>query len=119
MVLETFKQDKRLDPVCCVKEYINRTKDIRSSDWLFVSVNKPHAEVKQSTIAEWIAKVICHSGQRGTGGSVRSMSSTRAASGGASLEAVLAAGDWSRCETFKKFYYKPGPMSFVEAVLSK
>ena len=64
------------------------------------------------------SKVISLSGQTGSGGSVRSASASRALSRGASLEEVLSAGDWARESTFRLFYYKPGPFSFVDSVLS-
>ena len=58
------------------------------------------------------------SGQKGTGGSVRSGSSSYALSKGASIATVLEAGDWSRISTFKKHYYKPVPLSYSEHVLN-
>ena len=70
------------------------------------------------TIAAWLSKVIEMSGQEGTAGSVRSVASSMAMAQGASLEAVLNAGDWARQQTFKRFYYKPVPLSFQDAVLS-
>ena len=57
------------------------------------------------------------SGQSGTGGSSRSAASSRAIGRGADLQAVMAAGDWARELTFHRFYYKPGPLSFVQSVL--
>ena len=99
-----------------MKTYINRTKQIRKSEQLFVTHNAPHKAASVSTIARWIAQVIAFSGQKGTGGSVRSVSSSYALAKGTSLEAVLCAGDWSRVATFKKFYYKPVPLSYMQNV---
>ena len=115
--LEAF-EDKKCDPVACVREYISRTESIRASDQLFVSITLPHKAVSKVTIAAWLSKVIELSGQQGSGGSVRSAASSRAITQGASLEAVLEAGDWARQATFKRFYYKPAPLSFQNAVLS-
>ena len=85
---------------------------------LFVITRLPHSAAKKTTIGTWISKVISLSGQTGSGGSVRSASASRALSRGASLEEVLSAGDWARESTFRLFYYKPGPFSFVDSVLS-
>ena len=84
-----------------------------------MSVVAPHGAVSASTIASWLKKVIAMSGQVGTGGSTRSASSSQAAMKGASLQAVLAAGDWARTSTFKKFYFKPSGLSYQEIVLHK
>ena len=57
------------------------------------------------------------SGQTGTGGSSRSAAPWRAIGHGVDLQSVIAAGDWARKSTFRQFYYKPGPLSFVHSVL--
>ena len=115
--LEMF-EDTRIDPVSCVRAYVNRTESLRTSEQFFVSVNQPHKAVSKATIAGWLSKVIELSGQQGTGGSVRSAASSRAVANGASIETVLEAGDWARQSTFRRFYYKPVPLSFQNAVLS-
>ena len=58
------------------------------------------------------------SGQAGSGGSVRSASTSYAVARGASLETVLQAGDWARASTFRKFYFKAVPLSFHDLVLN-
>ena len=116
IVVEAF-DDANLDPVSCVSTYLERAKDIRKSSNLFVTLNQPHKAAGKTTLSAWIVKVIKQSGQNGSGGSVRSAASSKAVSSGAPLETVLAAGDWARESTFKRFYYKPGPLSFSDAVL--
>ena len=111
-------EDSLLDPVASVREYVNRTKNLRSSEQLFVVTSEPYKAASKVTIAAWLSKVIEMSGQEGTAGSVRSVASSMAMAQGASLEAVLNAGDWARQQTFKRFYYKPVPLSFQDAVLS-
>lgn len=110
--------DLELDPVACVKEYLKRTKPLRQTDSLFVTLMSPHKAASTSCLASWIVKVIEQSGQKGSGGSVRSMSTSKAIAQGASIESVLEAGDWVRESTFRRFYYKPNPLSFASAVLS-
>ena len=114
--LFSYNRDIRIDPVCYLKAYIKRTKTIRRSEQLFVTHNAPHKEASVTSIARWLAQVIGFSGQTGTGGSVRSVSSSYALAKGASLEAVLDAGDWSRVTTFQKFYYQPVPLSYMQHV---
>ena len=101
-----------------LKSYMRRTKSIRTSKKLFVSLVTPHGEVATSTIARWLKKAISLSGQTGSGGSTRSASSSKAVMKGASLQAVLAAGDWARTSTFKKFYFKPSELTFQDVVLN-
>ena len=117
LVFESYADDPRLCPVRYIKQYVKRTRSKRSSDRLFISLLAPHGAVT-STIARWLQKTISLSGQSGSGGSTRSVSSSKAATNGASLAAVLAAGDWARASTFRTFYFKPSALSFQSAVLS-
>ena len=107
LVLSKYQEDKRLCPFIYLRAYIQETSSLRTSDRLFVALRPPHDQVGAQTIAAWLKKVIYLSGQQGSGGSTRAVSSTLAIMKGASLQAVLAAGDWARVSTFKRFYYKP------------
>ena len=115
--IEAF-EDISVDPVSYVKEYILRTQAVRETEQLFVTVIPPHKAVSKTVISAWLSQVIRLSGQQGTGGSVRSSATSKAVSFGSSVEAVLKAGDWSRESTFRRFYFKPVPLSFSDAVLS-
>ena len=117
LVLVAFPEDPRLCPVFYLKAYLKRTRSLRSTERLFVSLVAPHGSVSVSTIARWLKKTISLSGQVGSGGSTRSASSSQAIMNGASLQAVLAAGDWARAATFRKFYFKPAELSFQVIVL--
>ena len=119
LMLTQFTEDPRLCPVFYLKAYMRRTKTSRSSERLFVSLVAPHGAVPPSAIARWLKKTISMSGQVGSGGSTRAASSSQAVMNGASLQAVLAAGDWARASTFRKFYFKPTELSFQEIVLNK
>ena len=48
--LEVF-EDTRIDPVTCVREYVNRTRSLRLSEQLFVTVTQPHKAAAKATIA--------------------------------------------------------------------
>ena len=115
--LEAYMADPRLCPAFYLKVYIERTKEKQTSDFLFIIMRAPHSPASPSTIVSWVAKVIAQSGQSGTGGSVRSTSTSRALSRGADLHTVLSAGDWARVTTFRKYYYKAAPLSFLTSVL--
>ena len=111
-------EDQRVDPVKYTKAYIERTQDLRQTQQLLLSLRPPHKAASKAVIARWLEQVIAESGQKGTGGSVRSAATSKAISAGISTEMVLKAGDWSRESTFRRFYFKPVPLSFSDAVLS-
>ena len=54
------------NPSLCVlhtlKEYLRRTKNIRKSDGLFVSYQKPHGHVSKGTLARWIRDTLSRAG---------------------------------------------------------
>ena len=56
--LSSVSQDKLWCPVRALKWYLHRTKDLRTSDSLFVSVNSPHGSVSPDTISRWIVQAI-------------------------------------------------------------
>ena len=99
-----------------MKSYLKFTKDLRSSDRLFVTLRTPHGAAATSTLSRWLEEVIAMSGHSGSGGSTRAVASSQAISRGASLQSVLAAGDWARAETFRRFYFNPVPLSFQDNV---
>ena len=105
-------------PVLNLKVYLASTKGLRQSDSLFVTLNKPHKAASVSTIAGWMKNVIKQSGQHGTAGSTRSVSTSHALSRGVTLEKILKAGDWARVSTFKRFYYKAVPVTLQTATLT-
>ena len=103
LALHRYTEDPRLCPVHYVKAYLKYTKDLRSSDRLFVTLRTPHGAAATSTLSRWLEEVIAMSGNSGSGGSTRAVASSQAISRGASLQSVLAAGDWARAETFRRF----------------
>ena len=118
LTLSAYPEDPRICPVHYLRAYIKRTRSIRSSDRLFVALVAPHGAISSTTMARWLKRTICLSGQEGSGGSTRAASSSQAIMSRASLQSVLAAGDWARASTFQKFYFKPAELSFQEIVLS-
>ena len=74
---------------------------------------------KKATIAGWLSKVITLSGQKGSPGLVRAGTMTCAIVRGVSGAAVMEAGDWACVSTFKRFYFKPGPVTFADGFCPK
>ena len=54
------------------------------------------------------------SGQKGFGGSTRSVSTSTAISDGVTVEDIMLTADWTGARTFKKFYIKPVPIPDLE-----
>ena len=81
--LESYPVSRKLH-VCIVtvlKEYLKRTKRIRSSSYLLVSYIKPFAQVSTATISRWIRMVMLAAGidiNKFKAHSVRSATTTKA-----------------------------------------
>ena len=111
-------QDPVLDPVEHLRTYLQTTSGLRKTDSLFVTSVRPYKAASKQTLAGWLRQVIAHSGQSGSAGSTRSIATSRAASRGASLEAIVQAGDWANASTFQKHYWRRETPSFQTAVLN-
>ena len=118
ITIESYNEDPSLCPVFYIKTYLRRTSSLRSSDSLFVTTTKPHDAATIWTILRWLKTVISQSGQQGSGGSVRSVTTSTAVGTGVTMEKILKAGDWSRATTFRNFYYKPVPINHLQHMLS-
>ena len=115
--IEAFTASINICPVINLKEYLARTRALRQSESLFVTLLEPHKAAAVATIAGWLKSVITQSGQQGTAGSTRSVSTSNALSKGVTLEKVMKSGDWVRASTFRQFYYKPVPVTLQSANL--
>ena len=118
ITIETYNEDQSLCPVFYLKTYLKRTASLRASDSVFVTTVKPHVAATVPTILRWLKSVISQSGQQGSGGSVRSVTTSTAVGTGVTIEKILKAGDWSRATTFKNFYYKPVPINHLQHMIS-
>ena len=115
--IEAFTASINICPVINLKEYLARTRALRQSESLFVTLLEPHKAAAVATIAGWLKSVITQSGQQGTAGSTRSVSTSNALSKSVTLEKVMKSGDWVRASTFRQFYYKPVPVTLQSANL--
>ncbi|CAC5406640.1 unnamed protein product [Mytilus coruscus] len=117
IVVSAFTDNKKLDPVTCLLQYIERTKKFRSSldkdqqGKLFLSTCEPHKPVTSQTISKWIVQVIKlayrdSSLENIKAHSTRAIGPSWALYKGASINSILEAADWSSESTFGKFYLR-------------
>lgn len=103
-------EDKRICVYSCLKDYIDITKELRKSKWLFISYVKPYKEVSSSTISRWIKCVLSEAGiDTDVFGahSVRGASASAAFKANVNIEDILKAGGWSTAQTVAAFYNRP------------
>lgn len=112
-----------LCPVRAIKDYIARTQSIRGHiDHLFVTTRKPHKKVAPATVARWVKDLLRICGVDATFGahSTRAASTSKAASSGVPLSAILDAANWSPSAcVFQKFYNKPIETNGVQNAILK
>ncbi|XP_052233741.1 uncharacterized protein LOC127846495 isoform X1 [Dreissena polymorpha] len=112
--------------VCVVKtlvEYLDRTKEIRNSQFLFITTTSPYKTASKSTISRWIKDIMRAAGvdEVFKPHSTRSAATSKASLVGLSLQHILDTAGWSNAKTFATFYQKtivePSSMQFQSAVL--
>ncbi|GFN74221.1 integrase/recombinase xerd [Plakobranchus ocellatus] len=62
VILGAYRQNRRICVYTCLKQYLKRTKLLRSSSQLFVSTQSPHNGVSKDTLARWIRLILSKSG---------------------------------------------------------
>ncbi|GFN85792.1 tyrosine recombinase [Plakobranchus ocellatus] len=62
VIPNAYRQDRRICGYTCLKQYLKRTKLLRSSSQLFVSTQSPHNGVSKDTLARWIRLILTKSG---------------------------------------------------------
>ena len=105
-------EDPILDPLQCLKTYLERTNHLRPSEGnnLFVSISRPYKPIVSSTIAGWIKKLLAKVGvdtEIWTAHSTRGAATSKALSVGVSVKTILDSANWSSAGTFKRFYNRP------------
>lgn len=125
IALPSFSDDKRLCVVTYLREYIKRSKPLRSTSQLFISFISPHGPVTKDTISRWIKLTLK---KAGIDTNIFKAHSTRAASTSAvrrdvDISVIMRTAGWSRQSTFAKFYNKTvlreETSAFGQAVLRK
>ena len=112
--INRINQDK-IDPVSCILEYIERTKEAREREdgidrkALFLSISKLHRPITTSTISNWIKQGMDRAGidtSTYRPHSIRSATVSTVNSKGISLKAILKRGQWKSKSVLKKYYLR-------------
>ena len=108
----SFKKytDERLCVIAHPQQYVSKTKDLRTSDNLLISYQKPFKPVTTETISRWLKTVLTDSGINTdvySAHSVRSASSSAAAMMGCPIDSIMKQIGWSNAKTFAMYYNKP------------
>lgn len=121
LILPSYPKCEKLCVTSTLQAYIEKTKDLRNSSTLFISLHKPHRSVTSCTIARWIKHVLTTAGVHGFGAhSTRSASTSAALEAGLSVKDIMSVADWSHSSTFNKFYKRSiDDGSFGKLVLQK
>ena len=100
--------DEKLCVVKCLKEYILRTADLRSTDQLILCYQYPHGPASKDSISRWMKSLLNSAGIHNFGPhSFRGATSSAMLKSGISLEVILKTAGWAKASTFHKFYNKP------------
>ena len=110
----SYPEDEKLCPVRTLESYELRTKQLRLQSTersrLFLSVRKPHAPVKASTIGHWLQSLMAQAGidvSMFSAHSTRGAATSKAKRMGVSTTDILKTADWSSVSTFRRFYHRP------------
>ena len=111
ITLKTYTGDKNLCIIRVLREYLERTKDLRGEESrLLITTQPPYKAVARGTISRWVKTIMR---KAGIDVSVYKPHSTRAAATsaakrkGVALSAILDRAGWTRESTFTRFYDKP------------
>lgn len=110
IVLRAYSQNEALCIVHTLKEYIERTKELRADvHQLLIGTQKPHKAVSKSTVARWIKLIMSKAGIDPKFGahSTRAVATSTAKQRGVPLNVIAKTAGWSNARTFARFYDKP------------
>ena len=110
LTIKAYAPDRRLCIVTVLTEYINRTKDLRQDDGLFIATVKPHRKISTDTILRWFKVVMDKAGLDlaiFTPHSARAASTSAAVRAKIPLHSILETAGRANSSTFRKYYEKP------------
>ena len=124
--LSQFTEDGWLDVTKAVRSYVKHTKHWRGTDQgktqLYLATIEPHKPVATCSVARWLKLMIGAAGidtEIYKAHSTRSASTSKANTQGLLVDQIVGQANWSRAQTFHKFYNKKVTShKFQEAVLS-
>ena len=101
----------KVDPVRCLKVYIERTTDIRTkhgSKAIFIQLCSPFQGIGSNTISKILEEAIALAGLSGfTARSFRPTGATAAMAAGVHEQTAMQIGRWKSCEIFRDRYVYP------------
>jgi len=124
IIITKYHHSEKLCPVSTLHCYVERTKQLRKTDQLIVSIIAPHCGVTSQRISKWLCELLQLAGIDSSmfkGHSYRHASTSCASSKGVSVDTIYKSAGWSeKSKVFAKFYNKPVQCTseFANAVLS-
>ena len=103
----SIAEDKFYCPVRALKWYLERTKQIRSSEKLFILPRRPFTPASKSTLSRWIVNLIkpfTEEGERVRAHDLRGHATSKAWFGHIHLEDIMSAAAWKTPSTFVSHY---------------
>ena len=108
--------DPQLCPVDHVRQYLDRTQDIRSSTSLFITLTPPHGQASLTSLRTWLLRTLKEAGIAHPAGSTRAAAASFAVAHRVSLTTILTCGDWAKASTMFNHYIRQVPASVLHAV---
>ena len=102
--------NRKLCPVRALATYLLKTKNVRSTDKLFITSTPPFSEVKPMTLNRWITSSMKDAGvdvSQYTPYTTRHASASKALQRGIPLDEIMRMGTWTLPSTFIKHYNLP------------
>jgi hypothetical protein len=116
-------EDVKVDPVSCLKIYIDRTKHIRpvEDSPLFVSLRPPYKGINSSSISRVLNQAIAYAGLDTcyTAKNFRPSAATAAVKSEVPVETAMQLGRWKTKEVFFNHYVYPrAPKDYTQNIVS-
>jgi hypothetical protein len=126
LFLPFFRDKQSICPAQTLVCYLERTRDVRKSDYLFLAFKKPNGPVGTQTLSRWIKRCLCESGidtSIFSAHSTRHAATSRARSLGVNIDAIRNTAGWSgNSTTFATFYNRTilnnEPSSLARAIIN-
>ena len=109
--------NKALCPVSHIREYIDRTANIRQDSSFFCITVPPHLAASKNTLRTWMVQLLAEAGIEAPAGSTRAAAATIAHAARVPLPAILRCGDWSSAVNLYKHYTRQIPAEVITALL--
>lgn len=110
LTIKAFAPDRRLCICVVLKEYLDRTKELRGTATpLLLSYVKPFRPISRDTLSRWLKVVLKLAGvdlSIFTPHSIRAAASSSASSSKVPIATIMKTAGWSRAETFASYYKK-------------